>query len=176
MDVVEFANQLGIQNCLDFNPELLVPEERIRSFCQQNRCGNYGKSYTCPPLVPPLDDIKARFQKFHRGVLLQQTINLNVKRDWKGMKRSMVDFHSKILEVEEFLKGTGVREVWGITAGTCGLCEVCGAKSEKPCLHPNKARVSMEALGIDVIAMLARLGLDNRFHAGRITWTGCVLF
>ena len=52
MDVCGFAGQLGIQTCLEFKPEMLVPEERVRGYCTQNRCGNYGKSYTCPPNVP----------------------------------------------------------------------------------------------------------------------------
>jgi predicted metal-binding protein len=176
MDLCEFANQLGIQNCLDFNPEFLVLDERIRSYCTQNRCGNYGKSYMCPPLVPPLDIIKGKLRKFHSGVLFQYTINIDAKSDWERVRQSMVSFHNKILEMEEFLKRMGNKEVWGMTAGTCGLCEVCRAESQKPCAHPDKARASLEALGIDVIALLTKLELDNQFYADKIIWTGGVLF
>jgi predicted metal-binding protein len=176
MNICEFANKHGIQKCLDFDPKLLVPDQKVRSACRQNRCGNYGKSYMCPPFFQPLSKIKTRLHNFHKGVLLQYAVNLDVKRDLKGVKQSMVEFHSKILEMEEFLKSKGIKEVWGITAGSCGLCEVCRVKTEEPCFHPDKARSSLEALGIDVIALLTTLGLDNQFHDDKVTWTGCVLF
>jgi predicted metal-binding protein len=176
MDVNEFANRLGIQNCLEFDPQLLVVEDRVRSLCQVNRCGNYGKSYMCPPLVPSLNDIKSRLQTFHSGVLLQYWINLDVKHDVEGIRNSMLDFQNKSLQVEEYLEGRGNKQVWGITAGTCAQCKICGVESKTPCLHPEKARASMEALGIDVIGLLTRLGLDSQFHTDKVTWTGCILF
>jgi predicted metal-binding protein len=176
INVCEFASQLGIQTCLEFNPELLVPEERVRGYCTQNRCGNYGKSHMCPPFVPPIEEVKTQLKKFQHSILLRHTVNLNIKRDWKLIKQSMTDFHNEILQVEEFLKKTGIKEVWGMTAGTCGICEVCSAKSEKPCVHPDKARASLEALGIDVVALMVKLGLDHQFHADKVMWTGCVLY
>jgi predicted metal-binding protein len=176
MNVCEFVNHLGIQTCQEFNPEMLVPEERVRGYCTQNRCGNYGKSYTCPPHVPAIAEVKTRLQKYQHGILLRQTVNLNIKRDWKLMKQSMTDFHSKILEIEKFLKETGIKEVWGITAGTCALCEVCGARTGNPCVHPDEARSSIEAYGIDVAALMVKLGLDPQFHADKVIWTGCVLY
>jgi predicted metal-binding protein len=176
MDVCEFANQLGFQTCLEFNPEMLIPEERVRGYCTQNRCGNYGKSYTCPPNVPSIEEVKIKLKNFHHGILLRKTVNLNIRRDWKLMKQSILDFQNNILEVEEFLKKSGIKEIWGINAGTCVLCEVCGARSNKPCVHPDKARSSIEALGVDVVALMKNLGLDYQFHADKVTWTGCVLY
>jgi len=34
----------------------------------------------------------------------------------------------------------------------------------------------LEAIAVDVLALLDNFGLDNGFHAGRIAWTGCILF
>ncbi len=176
MDLCEFASQKGFQVCRDFDPVLLVPEERVRSYCTNNRCGNYGKNYMCPPLAPPLEEVKDKLLRFNRAVLVQQTVNLNVKRDWKIIKRSMTDFHNKILDLEKFLKVTGIKETWGIIAGTCGLCEICSVGKNKPCIHPDKARSSIEALGIDVGVLLKTLNLDAQFHSDKVTWTGCVLY
>lgn len=176
MDICGFANQIGIQTCLEFNPEVLIPEERVRGYCTQNRCGNYGKSYTCPPNVPSIAEVKTKFKQYHHGILLRQTVNLNIKLDWKLMKPSLLDFNNNVLKVEDYLKENGIKEVWGIAAGTCALCEVCGARDNQPCAHPDKARSSIEALGIDVALLLRGLGLDYQFHADRVIWTGCVLY
>jgi predicted metal-binding protein len=66
-------------------------------------------------------------------------------------------------------------QLWGLIGGNCQLCRTCAAVEDKPCRHPEKARASLEAIGVDVIGLLERLGLDGRFHPDRITWTGCLL-
>ena len=108
MRVVEFASHLGIQTCLEFRSEILVPEERIRAFCLENKCGNYGNNYMCPPYVGSLEEIRIRLKKFQRGVLLQYARSLDVRGDREGVRQTKVDFHNKILEVEESLRGTGI--------------------------------------------------------------------
>ena len=121
-------------------------------------------------------EVKATLKNFHHGILLRQTVNLNIKRDWKLMKPSLLDFNNNILRVEDYLKENGIKDVWGIAAGTCTLCDVCGARTNTPCVHPDKARSSVEALGIDVALLLRSLGLDYQFHADKVTWTGCVIY
>ena len=175
MRVAEFASKFGIETCLEFRSEILAPEERIRAFCSENKCGNYGNNYMCPPYVGSLEEIRIRLKKFQRGVLLQYAKSLDVRGNREGVRQTKVDFHNMILQIEEFLRETGINLVWGMIGGSCGLCEVCGAKVGEPCLYTDKARTSLEAIAVDVLALLDKLGLDNKFHAGKITWTGCVL-
>jgi predicted metal-binding protein len=87
-----------------------------------------------------------------------------------------MNFHGKVLFIEELLKEKGIKRLWGMIGGACGLCVVCKARDGQPCPYPDRARTSLEALAIDVPKFLATFGLDNRFHEDRITWTGCVLF
>ena len=176
MKVFALAGQLGIETCLEFNPCLLVPEQRIRALCFENRCGNYLNHYMCPPYAGSLEEISAWLGKFQRGILLQYSRHLDVRSDAEGLKQTKVDFHNKILRLEELLKSEGVECVWGMIGGSCELCEVCGAKLGEPCLYPDKARMSLESIAIDVLALLDRFGLDCSFYPDRIIWTGCILF
>ncbi len=96
--------------------------------------------------------------------------------DRKGVIQTKIDFHNKILQIEEFLTERRMNQVWGMSGGSCGLCHICRARMGEPCLYPDKARSSLEAIAVDVLALLDKLGLDNKFYADRITWTGCVLF
>jgi len=66
--------------------------------------------------------------------------------------------------------------VWGMVGGSCELCQPCRAAIGEPCPKPEKARMSLESIAVDVIALLDRFGLDSDFHPHRITWTGCILF
>jgi len=176
INVLNFARQLGIETCLEFDSGLLVPEQRIRDLCSENKCGKYHCHYMCPPYVGSLGEIKTRLKKFQRGILLQYSKSLDVKSDSGGLKQSKTDFHNKVLRLEKFLRNEGVKDVWGMIGGSCELCEVCRAKLDEPCPYPDEARTSLESIAIDVMALLDKFGLDNKFHLDRITWTGCVLF
>lgn len=174
-DISQFARQLGIDPCLEFDPGLLVPEQRIRDLCHENICGNYGANYMCPPHIGSIDEIKARLGKFQHGILFQYSRPVDV-RNRKEVDRIKVDFHRKILQLEGFFKSKGVERVWGLSGGSCGLCEVCKAKVDEPCAYPDEARMSLEALAIDVLSFLSKCGLDNRFYPDKVIWTGCLLF
>ncbi|MFC1930239.1 DUF2284 domain-containing protein [Chloroflexota bacterium] len=171
-----FGHQLGVNVCAEFEAESLTPEQRIRDYCIENRCGNYHGNYMCPPYGGSLAEIGTRLGKFHRGILLQYTRPANVHNDIEGVNQTKVDFHKKILQLEDFLRSEGIKQLWGLIGGSCDLCEVCGAKQDRPCPYPEQARTSLESISIDVMALLDRFGLDKGFHPDKITWTGCVLF
>jgi len=174
--VLEQARRLEFDLCLEFAPALLVPEERIRGYCIENRCGSYDANHMCPPRVGSLGEVAARLQGFPEGVLLQYSRRMDVANDREGIIRTKLEFHRLILRLEQRLKKRGVNQVWGLIGGDCGLCQKCTAVEDNPCRHPEKARTSLEAIGVDVVGLLERLGLDGRFHRDRITWTGCILF
>jgi len=174
--IAALAGRLGIEICLDFDARLLAPEQRIREYCVENRCGNYGVNYMCPPRVGSLEETGQRLETFHHGVLLQHSWPLDVRGDIEGLQRTKAQFHHKVLQVENALTSSGAKAVWGMIGGNCALCEPCKATTEEPCPHPEEARTSLEAIGIDVMALLDRSGLDTSFRPDRITWTGCVLF
>jgi predicted metal-binding protein len=176
MNVAELAAEKGMITCKEIDPKTLVPEERIRAYCIENKCGNYGKNYTCPPHAGTLEEINTRIRKYSHGLLLQYSVELDVSKNIKAVLKTKDDFHKKILETEEFLKSQGINDIWGMIGGNCGLCDTCSIVKEKPCRHPDKSRMSLEALGIDVGAVLDRLGIKLNFAKDRITWTGCILY
>ena len=175
-EVTRCAQELGIASVQEIDPKILVPEQWVRTLCEEDKCGNYGKNYTCPPLVGTLGEMKERLASFNRGILFQYATPVDVKGDRKGVQESKVDFHRKILELEGFFILRGIRDLWGMIGGSCSLCGVCHARAEKPCPQPEDARSSLESLGIAIIPLLEALGLDNAFHPDKITWTGCILF
>jgi predicted metal-binding protein len=180
-----------METCLEFDPKLLVPQQKVRAACMENKCGSYGTHYMCPPHIGTIDEIKYRLKKFQRGVLLQYSQPVNVKsalegfmksdfeglmnNDLEGLLKSMLDFHNKVLSLEGSLRKQGIEEIWGMLGGNCRLCEPCLAATGEPCLYPKKARNSLESIGIDVMTLLNSFGLDSKFRDDKITWTGCIL-
>lgn len=182
IDLSELAGDLGIYRRVEFDPELLVPQQSIRALCFENKCGHFNSHYMCPPHVGSIEENAAQLSKFQRAILLQYSKPLDVENDTQGLIQSKIDFHEKILQLEDFARNTAgsgsakVPGVWGLIGGTCELCAECRAKTGEPCPYPERARPSLEALAIDVVALLDRFSLDSRFHADRIAWTGCLLF
>ena len=192
MNLSKAAKRLGIETCLEFDPKLLVPQQKVRAACMENKCGSYGTHYMCPPYIGTIDEIKSRLKKFQRGVLLQYSQPVNVKSalegfmksgpeglmvsDLEGLIKSMLDFQNKVLSLERSLRKQGIEEIWGMLGGNCRLCEPCLAATGEPCLYPKKARNSLESIGVDVITLLNSFGSDSKFRDDKITWTGCILF
>lgn len=176
MAVCDYAREIGIGTCLEFEPSLLVPEDRIRAYCRADECRNYGKNYMCPPHIGTLEEISARLKNYDHGYLFQYGKDLDVRNDLEGLLETKSDFHQKILQIEEYLKQQGIREVWGFIGGNCRLCDPCRAVTGEPCLFPDRARPSLESLAIDLQKFLACFGLDLEFRPDRITWTGAVLY
>jgi len=176
MSIKEDTVKLGIDVCVEIDPVVLVPEERIRKYCEENKCGNYGRNYTCPPNAGSFDEIRKKLKNYSHGYLFQYSKEMDLKKDLKNLIKSKDDFHRMILKIEEYLKEHGIEDVWGLIGGNCGLCDTCAIQKEKPCSHPEKARMSLEAIGIDVVGLLNKLKLDSNFHQDRITWTGCILY
>jgi len=168
------SEKIGLKEFIEFDPSLLIPEERIRKYCYQNLCGNYGKHYMCPPFIGTVEETKFILSKYNKAILIRYSEDVDVKEDRKKVKRTKIDFHKKILELEKFLHQKGI-ESWGLVGGYCSFCIECKAITDRPCKHPHKARPSLESLAIDVQKFLDNFGLDNRFYPDKIVWTGCIL-
>jgi predicted metal-binding protein len=174
--IVSSIRKLGATYCQFIPSYLLVPEERIRTYCYQNICGSYNVHLTCPPHTGTIGEIKQKLKKFKTGILIQYSENINVQEDHDGLRRTKLKFHHIVLEIEKYLKRKmNLENIWGMIGGNCALCDECAGYRGKPCMYPDKARISMEALAIDVIGLLTRLQLDATFYQDKITWTGIVL-
>ncbi|MDY7032261.1 MAG: DUF2284 domain-containing protein [Thermodesulfobacteriota bacterium] len=175
-DLTQFAKELEIQVVREFYPTTLIPEERIRAFCIEDKCGNYGKNYMCPPHIGSIAEMQDMLVNYSEGILFQYSKEFNVKKNRKKVEETKLDFHRIILQLENFMKEKGIFELQGLIGGSCALCGFCYAGLNKPCPSPEKARPSLESLGIDLMTLLKGLDLDTEFHSDRITWTGCILF
>lgn len=87
----------------------------------------------------------------------------------------------RLCEIINQIESTCIREGYrfaaGLSAGGCILCDECvGASSGLPCRHPFRARPSMEAMGIDVVATAQRAGMQLDFAQDKArVWVGLIL-
>lgn len=109
--------------------------------CQYG-CERYGKSFTCPPCSPSVDEMSRILLDYHKAIIIESA-------DTKTLRDIVV-------KLEESLKSKGFHKAFALSATACDLCETCTL--ETGCAYPAKARPSLRACGIDVMQTIFNNG------------------
>ena len=136
------ALEMGIDEAKIIDPGSVVTAEWVRLKCQYG-CGGYGNKLTCPPHSPRPEETRRILQNYDSALLLRV-----------GPSRIGHEVVVK-LEKEAFL--SGFYRAFGLGEGPCPFCKEC---SLQECTHPNLARPSMEACGIDVYGTARKAGFE----------------
>lgn len=123
--------------------EKVVTDERVYYKCLYG-CPSYDSSKMCPPNTPLPQDFERALRKYRWGIL--------VKTRPDKINEIVVAVERKAFLLGHYL-------ALGLRGGPCMLCAECTGPDE-PCRHPEMARPSMEALGIDVFATLRNAGIS----------------
>ena len=123
---------LGAKEAKVIQPSTVVTADWVRLKCQFG-CDGYDSSLCCPPQSPTPEQTRRTLDGYRAAILAHFGTNGQVTRSMAALER------------EAFLQGYHKALAFG--AGPCNLCKSC---PQEGCKHPDKARPSMEACGIDV--------------------------
>jgi predicted metal-binding protein len=166
------AIELGAAAAEIIRADQLVVDERVRLKCTVPRCLRAGETPNCPPHVPDLDLIRKAFAKYTWGIILKT--HLDPMEDYapghpdkSGVDKTLL-FHQKtgkiIYELERMAYKRGYYLAMGLGGGSCKdyLCHglVCQFKDSGRCRFPLRSRPAMEAMGIDVLDIIKKVGWD----------------
>lgn len=149
----------------------------LRKACEANYCGNYGKNWTCPPDVGPIDELITTAREFKHALVFQTVAPLEDSFDFEGMQEAL----RKHREVTKYIAGAiaeaGVAEgMLQLTAGGCISCEKCAKRDGEPCRYPDEAVASLEAYGIYVAKLAQLAGMNYINGKNTVTYFGAYLF
>lgn len=154
---------------------ILSPE--VRKMCALNTCGHFGKNWTCPPAVEPLDAIRDKIASFDTFVVVYQVYSVKSSFDWKGMMAGATDFKDKLQALKNELEAADPDFKFMILGvGGCHLCDPCAYIDGEPCRDPEAAIVSLEASGIDVMRLMKDHGLKYYNGKNTVTYIGGMLY
>jgi predicted metal-binding protein len=182
----KLALELGASDAKVIPASKVVIEDRVVLKCRVGG-NNYGKTLACPPYTPSADEFRkvvgeysyALFMKFtskaEADQELQKTLSKSAvdptvtsdakqKADqfwaaWKEDKKSMLESVVK-LEKEAMRKGYSL--AISFVSGSCQLCEKCNTET-RICVHPELARWSEDALGVNVKKTAKNAGIEFIF-------------
>ena len=141
---VKAAVKLGALGAKPIPARSIATGRWVRLKCQFG-CGGYAQCMTCPPYSPEPEQTAAMLKEYRTALLIHGDDHTDVTRIAVTLERSA------------FLDGC--YKALAVGAGPCRLCARCAILSNKrECRHPEEARPSMEACGIDVYQTARRNG------------------
>lgn len=170
---INTALELGFTHAYILNPGVLTPREDVRAMCAADKCGAYGKNWTCPPHCGTLAECAERMRRYSRGILVQTVGKLDKDIDTRGFRRT----EQQHLETfRQFCEAVRQEHPDALCLGTGG-CRICGKCAwPDPCRFPERAVSSMEACGLFVTEVCRGCGADYHHGPRTVTYTACVLF
>jgi len=181
----KLALELGASDAKVILASKVVVEDRVVLKCKVG-CNNYGKTLACPPYTPSAEEFRkivseysyALFMKFTskaeadadlQGKLLTSNTSILPKEvkekadkfwaSWKEDKKGMLESVVK-LEKEAMRKGYSLAV--SFVSGSCQLCEKCSIET-RICAHPEIARYSEDAVGVNVKKTAENAGIEFLF-------------
>lgn len=149
-------------------------EPALRSACEANACGMYGKNWMCPPHVGEVHALIEKARQYQSAVVLQAVYSLEDSFDFEGMMRAQTSFR-KSLQRAAAISRACFQQPLILGAGVCDLCPRCAVLDEKPCRNPENAFGSLEAYGIQVSTLARLCGMKYINGVNTVTYFGAVL-
>ncbi len=176
----EEALRLGCSRSALLWAQDVVFDPRVNLKCWQNTCTHYGKNFMCPPFVPNYRDFRQSVEPYKLALLLQKERKLppglSPQEIDQEFKEAALFLHGVLLKLEKQAFTLGFPFALGLSGGNCKLCSTCGAKlGQEMCRKPGEARMSMEAVGIDVINTARKVNFPVVFQSNLVSATG-ILF
>lgn len=176
-ELLDFAlNTDGIYRAKLIEVRNVVVDERVRFQCSYSGCREYGKRLMCPPHTPEVEDFKKVLSRYFMALLVQLQNPITDQENWlPETDAAALKLHEAVYKIEKKAFSMGFPFAAGLIGGSCKLCNTCAVAEGDGCIHREKARPSMEGLGIDVLATCKNAGYEVMFSPDRVVWTGLIL-
>jgi predicted metal-binding protein len=129
------------------DPKKIVVAQWVRMKCRFG-CDEYGRTATCPPNVPSVDECRAFFDDYAEAAVFHFAKRVDKPEDRHAWTASV---SRRLLELEREVFITGHRKAFMLFMDSCNFCPEC-AGPKVDCRNPEAARPTPEALGVDVFA------------------------
>ena len=170
------AKEAGAVNAAVIDAVTVETSVSFRDMCASNACGMYGKCWMCPPDIGEITELIEELKKYSHVLVYQHIGQLEDSYDFEGMIEAKHIMYRISQDLHTKLKETAFGDYLHLSAGACGVCEVCAKQENKPCIHPDLALSSLEAYGINVSRLAAVAGMKYINGANTVTYFGAVLF
>ena len=152
----------------------VVFSDDVRSMCERNACGLYGKSWACPPAVDSVEDCRTRCGGFQNVFVFTSLSNVLHKYDMNGWREAAKE-HEAITEKVARLFRSRFEKTLILSTEGCMICKTC-TYPEDPCRFPERMFPAIEGFGVYVIHLAATCGIKYNNGPNTVTFFSVVFF
>jgi predicted metal-binding protein len=174
-ELVDAAIRNGAHKAFVIDVDKITFDEGLRSYCEVNYCGSFGKNYACPPDVGTVREVIDKARRYRKALVFQTIGHLEDSYDFEGMQEA-AGIHTKVSNLIDLEMKQQSSEYLQLTVGGCTVCKECAIVVNKPCRFPDRAISSLEAYCMNV-STLAKL-CDMKYINGKdtVTYFGAFLY
>ncbi len=185
----ELALELGASEAAIIPASQVIIDERVRLKCVVPRCLRAGETPNCPPYAPDLDLVRRALSRFSWAILFK--CNVEPIEEYapagrgatKAERLRTLAFHQQsgqvVCALERQAYKDGYHLAMGFGGGSCKdyLCKgmICQFLDSGRCRFPHRARPAMEAVGMDVVALINKVGWQAYALLGDISLVPCAV-
>lgn len=156
------------------DPKDLEFSERVRWICA-HECGQYGKSWACPPGTGTVEQCRNHCQSFNRCLVISTVTEVSDIADIQETL-STRSAHEEITDQAAQLMRQCGAEPFVLSTESCAICPRCAIADGEPCRFPEKMHPCVESQGINVIPVLEENGLEFQYGQNMVTWISMLLY
>lgn len=154
-ELEQFALDKGAYRAKVFPARSVIIDDRVRLKCQIPLCPHYGRTLTCPPNIPTVEEFGKALKRYKKAILIQTRSSLSGEidnydkeevlkyfaapgtagskggektgeiKDLDNMKIAAIRLHRLVNDVEGKAMALGFPYALGLIGGECMLCAQC---------------------------------------------------
>jgi len=171
--LIAMAKDAGFEDAGALDVSKLEFLQEVRDMCASDKCHNYGRSWSCPPAAPSLEEMRDKVKQFKDGLLVQTVGQLEDNLDFEEMMASAKRHSERVTALWHTLRAE-FPDLYPMGAGGCSKCEKCTYPDE-PCRFPDELMYSMEACGLVVSRVATDNGMKYNHGKDTICYSSCFL-
>ena len=173
-EILELAEGFGFDKVALIDTADIEFNEAFRKACEENRCGNYGACYSCPPDCGTFDEMKNKVLAHKKALVFQKKVDLTVAGN--SPKNGKKEHSQMAVQLLDKLSENGVCGGLRVGASCCDCCAVCAKRTGEPCRFPEKAFSCMSAYCIDCEKLAAKCEMSFGWSKTEVSFYGMYIF
>jgi len=164
------ALDLGATDAKIITTDKVLIDERVLAKCTYPKCSGYGTNANCPPYAMSLDQVRKVINKFRYSIFIKLEVPPEHTAGREAIEKNLINpYRRKLSEIVAKIEAQafydGYHLALGFASGSCKnlFCPDIDCRAIVPgqgCPHRLKARSPMEAVGMDVYTMAAKVCWD----------------
>ncbi len=153
----------------------IVFDPVFRPYCKENRCGQYGINYSCPPACGSPEQMKERVLAYQHALVLQTACEISDLSQTDRFREAKRVHNAAMLRLVKVMRENG-HDGFMIGASGCSLCSPCALPSGEPCRFPNLMYSCVSAYCIHAKQLAESCSMSYDYQNGILPFFGLYIF